>query len=190
MNNKKQQLLDILRLKNEIFFDSKNYLELIIRHSIIDTNTIKLFNDIISETIIETLKGQIPEILSIDSIVGMDVLSFASIMSFVSFAYYKQWNLKPILMSKITSIIDSKKITMRTYGNLRKKDNVIILNAVLNGDLVLKGIDSLIKQKTNVIEIISLIDPLDGSKEKLIEKAYQPISIYTINDFKRKLKNE
>lgn len=174
MSSKKEALLDIFKLNYELHKD----LNLVIKYTMINTDRFILVNNIIIQTIINSLVGQIPEIISIDSIVAPEYLSSLLVFPLVSLCSLKNWTLKPVLFKKAKDI---QTISV-THGQIRRGDNIIILSAILDGHKVVNCIDKLRQYKTNIIKIISLIDPLNGSKEMVEYLGFQPISIFTIQD--------
>ena len=174
MTNEEIKLLELLKIN----YEKMGSLYLACKHTLVDTNSLYLLNEIIFKRVLKELEGQIPEIWPIDTIVGMMPDSCPIILPFVTLAKYRGWNLKPIFFE-----YSPEHGLSWNYGKIRQKDNVIILNIILNGNLNVKCIEKLWKYKTYIVKIISLIDPLDGSREKILHMGFQPKCIYTIKDF-------
>jgi len=174
MEAKKEKFLDLLKLNYNRIGDESSKLAL--KHTLVDTNNIVLCANIFINTIVKELRGQIPEVPSIDSLVGIGLMSLPLVLPIITLSHKWEWNFKPILCYKYNGL--------HTYGNIRRNDNVFIINSILDGKFCLECIEILKAQRVNVIDIFSLIDPLDNGREILIQQGYQPISIYTLKDIK------
>lgn len=72
----------------------------------------------------------------------------------------------------------------RIEGPLKKGSSVVIVDDVATtGSSLLKAIDAVEEEGCKVIKVITIIDREEGAKEKLAERGYSLISLFTKKDF-------
>ncbi len=69
-------------------------------------------------------------------------------------------------------------------GNLERGDNVVIVDDVTTeGNSVLRAVEAVEEFGCHVTEVITIVDRLQGAKEKLAKRGIHLTSLFTIRDF-------
>ncbi|MBU1261886.1 orotate phosphoribosyltransferase [bacterium] len=130
---------------------------------------------LVAKLIIELLKGK-----RVDGIGGLTIGADPIVSAVTALSYIEGLPIPAFIVRT-----EAKKHGMMKLieGPLKRDSNVVIVDDVVTtGSSIFKAISEVEKEGCKVINVIALVDRCEGAKERLAEKGYTLISIFTKED--------